>query len=100
MDSSTNDLLERIKHHLEEATLKPGEKMVFGRVVKTKKGGKMDAKTRWKTKRKRARSRAAGSKKGYGREVARQVAHQKSRGVKKQRGMKESMLDLLASLSE
>ena len=80
--------------------LKPGEKMVFGKVKKVAKGGRMEPQVRWKKQRHRKRQRATGSKKGYTREVGRAQAHVARRGVKKQRGMKEAMYALLANLSE
>jgi len=83
---------------LEKITLKPGQKMVFGRVVNAKKGGKMTPKASWKSQRKSRRKQAAKrSEAGYLRDVERQKAHMKARGVKKVRGSKvaEAMYDLL-----
>jgi hypothetical protein len=94
------DILSEILDLLQEkVSLKPGEKMVFGKVVKVKKGGKMDGKTSFKKGRQRKRSRSAGSKKGYKKEVQRQVDHNKSRGVKKVRGAKESIDVRLADIA-
>jgi hypothetical protein len=59
------------------------------------KGGKADPKTRFKKSRQAQRRKAAKSKKGYGREVDRMKKHYASRGVKKQKGMKEEMERLL-----
>lgn len=93
---------------LEKVTLGPGEKMVFGKVVKTGKGGgKKDAKAKYKSKaragRMRMRKRADPNKvigKGHGKETQRQIDHSLDRGVKKVRGAKESIDVRLAYIAD
>jgi hypothetical protein len=92
---------------LEKVTLGPGEKMVFGKVVKTKGGGKKDAKAKYKSKdrakRMRMRKRADPNKvvgKGFGKETQRQIDHGLDRGVKKVRGAKESIDVRLADIAD
>ena len=107
------DLLEKRKRPPKmHPELKPGEKMVFGKVVnigvtpqpkkaaksRAKKSAKEKYKTKSSGKRKNMRKRVGPNKhigKAFSRETDRQIDHSASRGVKKKKGIKESMMALI-----
>lgn len=103
-------ILTEMHELLEKASLGPGEKMVFGKVVSVGKGGKKakpSAKDKYKkkarSKRMRMRKRTDPNKgligKGHKKETLRQIDHDVSRGVKKVKGAKESVGDRLADIA-